>query len=339
MNRFSSTVPPRRRILLILLLAIPAICLLTGQALQTDDATMSDVYGKTWADVAGDIWHHPLAKIRGNEIEVNQVIISLAILLGGIWLSRRLTRIAYRRLESRLDKSVAAAIRRLLFYVLTAIVVFVSLEVVQIPLTAFTFLGGALAIGIGFGAQNLINNFISGLILMMEQPVRIGDLLEVEGNQGHVESIGYRYTLLKKTDGIDLLVPNSTLLEKNVVNWTLSDKRIRTSVTVGVAYGSPTDKVAGLIRKAVDEHGSILDSPEPIVTFDDFGDSALVFEAHFWSEVETFMDLRIIRSDVRFRIDQLFRESGIVIAFPQHDVHLDTLRPLDVRLTHPGNAS
>jgi len=313
--------------LLLPALSAAACCLITGQALAADQTPTDQPEG--WVN----IWRYQLFKIGESTVEVNQIILSMAILLGGIWLSRRLTRMAQPRLSKHLDRSVAAAIQKIAFYFLVVFVVLISFQVVAIPLTMFTFLGGALAIGIGFGAQNLINNFISGLILMIERPIRIGDLLEVEGNQGRVHSIGYRCTLIKKSDGVDLLVPNSTLLETNVINWTLSDNRFRTSVTVGVAYGSPTSEVASLIRKAVDEHAEILKDPEPIVTFDEFGDNTLNFQVYFRCEVQSFMDLRIIRSDVRFRIDELFREAGVVIAFPQRDVHLDTLRPLEVRVT------
>ena len=327
MNGFINAIKTRRRILLLLALSVAACCLLTCQALAADDTQTDQPEG--WLR----IWQYKLFKIGDNYIVVNQIILSLVILLGGIWLSGRLTRMARPSLSKHLDSSVAAAIQKIAFYFLVVFVILISFQVVNIPLAMFTFLGGALAIGVGFGAQNLINNFISGLILMIERPIRIGDLLEVEGNQGRVNSIGYRYTLIKKSDGVDLLVPNSTLLETNVVNWTLSDNRFRTSVTVGVAYGSPTGEVASLIRKAVDEHGEILRDPQPIIVFEEFGDNALNFQVYFWCEVESFMDLRIIRSDVRFRIDELFREAGIVIAFPQRDVHLDTLRPLEVRVT------
>jgi len=199
----------------------------------------------------------------------------------------------------------------------------------------FAFLGGAVAIGLGFGAQNLFNNFISGLILTFERTIRIGDLIELGEHLGLVEHIGNRCTRVKRTDGVDVLIPNSSLLENNVINWTLSDRRVRTSVVVGVIYGSPTDVVARLIRQAVDESDRVLKDPEPVVAFQDFGDNALVFETFFWTEVGSAMELRLIRSGIRFRIDALFREADLVIAFPQRDVHLDTVKPLEVRMV-PG---
>jgi small-conductance mechanosensitive channel len=144
--------------------------------------------------------------------------------------------------------------------------------------------------------------------------------------------IGNRSTRIRRVDGVHMLVPNSQMLERIVVNWTLIDKRIRSMVRVGVAYGSPTRKVAELIRQAVVENPNVLEDRPPVVVFEDFGDSALVFEVYFWAELSNQREQRQIRSEVRFRIDELFRENDIVIAFPQRDVHLGNVAPLEVRL-------
>jgi len=200
---------------------------------------------------------------------------------------------------------------------------FIILDLLNLPLTAFAFVSGAIAIGVGFGAQNIINNFISGWILMWERPIRIGDLLELGQDRGRVEAINTRYTRIRRVDGVHLLIPNSALLENTVVNWTLIDRNVRSFVQVGVQYGSPVTQARELIEQSVDEHPDILKEPESVVLFTDFGDSALVFEAYFWIHAANNMDLRRVRSDIRFQIDELFRQHGIVIAFPQRDVHID----------------
>jgi small-conductance mechanosensitive channel len=133
-------------------------------------------------------------------------------------------------------------------------------------------------------------------------------------------------------DGVHMLVPNSQLLERVVINWTLVDKQIRTMVRVGVAYGSPVRRVKALIEQAVGEQPDVLEEPAPLVLFEDFGDNALVFDAFFWANVSGERDLRMIRSAVRFRITELFETDDIVIAFPQRDVHLDAASPVPVRL-------
>jgi len=166
---------------------------------------------------------------------------------------------------------------------------------------------------------------------MIERPIRIGDIIEVDGKAGKVEDIGARCSRLMLFSGVDILVPNSKLLEQNVVNWTLSDQKRRYSVKVGVAYGSPTREVSKLIMKAVEDHGKILKTPEPVVAFQDFGDNSLIFEVFFWLALQS-TDSRIVCSDVRHRIDRLFRDAGIDIAYPQRDIHLDFVKPLDVRV-------
>lgn len=129
---------------------------------------------------------------------------------------------------------------------------------------------------------------------------------------------------------------NSSFLEKNITNWNLSDQKVRSRVTVGVNYGSPVRDVERLMIKAVKEHEKVISNPEPLVLFSDFGDNALIFDVYFWLSMTMIVEHRIIESDIRFRMDELFREAGIVIAFPQRDVHLDTQGPLELKITGCG---
>jgi len=283
---------------------------------------------------AKDVWNFELWVIDDQAVTVRKVVIALLILVLGLFMVKHFIRVMRNRLLPRmnLEASAAAALEKIIYYLAFLLIILFGLRMVNIPLTAFTFLGGAIAIGVGFGAQNLINNFISGFIIMAERPIKIGDLVEIEGNFAKVEEIGARCTRIRTAGNIHILVPNSTFLEKNITNWTLSDKMIRARVTVGVAYGSPVREVKRLMIKAVSDHGSVLKVPEPFVLFSDFGDNSLVFHVYFWIIVIRIMERRIIESDVRFRIDGLFREAGIVIAFPQRDVHLDTTRPLELKI-------
>ena len=172
----------------------------------------------------------------------------------------------------------------------------------------------------------------------MERPVRIDDFVEVDEHKGVVERIGNRSTRVRRTDGVHLLIPNSQMLERVVINWTLVDHEIRSSVRVGVAYGSPLRKVADLIMQAVSEQTEVMQQPKPTVYLEDYGDNAIIFDAVFWSEVGGERELRLIRSAIRFRIGELFDENGIVIAFPQRDVHLDTLSPLQIQMLEPQSS-
>jgi small-conductance mechanosensitive channel len=283
-----------------------------------------------------------LFKVGDKQVYLSGLLVALIIFILGVWLGRRFAHLTGRQLSrsQRVNRSAVAVVERMVFYGTVTLAVLVAMSWLGLSITSFAFLGGAVAIGVGFGAQNIINNFISGLILMFEQPIRPGDMIEIEDMLGNVEGIYARFTRVRRTDGVDVLIPNSKLLENNVINRTLTDDRIRTVVSVGVAYGSPTDQVRDLILKAVGEQQQVIHEPaEPLVIFDEFGDNTLVFDVYFWTEARTEMQVRRLRSDIRFRIDALFREAGLVIAFPQRDVHLDTLKPLEVRLIDRGDGA
>jgi len=280
------------------------------------------------------IWNFQLLAIGGRPLTVGKVTIAVLVLLVGVPIARVVTRKISHRLFTRLglEPGAAAAFQTLAFYAAVVFLTVFALWVSEIPLTVFTLAGGAIAIGVGFGSQKIVNNFISGLILLAERPIKVGDLIEVGDTFGEVESIGARSTKIKSSDNFHIIVPNGAFLEQNVVNWTHSDNLVRIGLRVGVAYGSPTRRVEELIQRAIRESDRALSPPEPAVLFGDFGDSALIFEARFWITMKRPMDRQQALSEVRFRIDQLFRENGVVIAFPQRDLHLDSVQPLQVRL-------
>jgi potassium-dependent mechanosensitive channel len=285
------------------------------------------------------VWRFEVARIGDQPVLVSQCVIALFILLVGVFLARRVSRLIVARVARLpgVKPNAAATIEKLVFYGLVLVVAAIALQTVSIPVSAFAVLGGAFAIGLGFGAQTLFNNFISGLILILEQPIRVGDVIEIEGQRGRVEDVGARCTRIRRADGVDLLVPNSKLLENNVVNWTLGDRRMRTEVKVGVAYDSDVRKVAEILEGSVRACPRVLQDVAPIIVFEDFGADALLFAVEFWVDVEDDVDDDVwARSDVRFEIDARCRAAGIEIAFPQRDLHLHTAKPLDVRVTPTG---
>jgi small-conductance mechanosensitive channel len=212
-----------------------------------------------------------------------------------------------------------------------------ALVSVNIPLAVFAFFGGALAIGIGFGAQNLINNFISGMILLFDRSIKVGDIVEVDGQGGTVTAINMRNSHIKRFDGVELLVPNSQFLQQKVTNWTHSDKRMRYSISVGVAYGSPTRQVSQILLDTVEGHEMVLKDPQVVVLFEDFADNALTFTTYFWLDLISVRDNRGIVSEIRHRISEALGRAGIVIAFPQRDVHIDAQNPIAVKIVPPGH--
>jgi len=285
-----------------------------------------------------NFWNYTILSMPGwQPLSIGRVVMIFSVLILGYFGSRIIGYLVGRKLSNtNLRPDVVQVVQRIAFFALLILVVMTALSLLGIPLAAFAFATGAIAIGIGFGAQNIINNFISGWILMAERPIRINDFIEMDNAHGTVERIGTRSTRIRRVDGVHLLVPNSLLLERTVVNWTLLDRDIRTTVRVGVVYGSPIDRVAELLMQAVCEQPDVKKDPKPDIVFEDFGDNALIFDAYFWCEVAGEKLLRVIRSDIRFRVARLFEEAEIVVAFPQRDVHLDAKAPLQVHLMPSG---
>ncbi len=323
-------------VLALIFFASALVCVASQGAAAADDAGTLDLAAPA-ADLGkrlGEIWRFEITRSENRSVTVAMVVLAIASFALGMLLARWISHsLGGRALRSAgVDEGAAWAYQSLAYYALLAVAFVAALRIVNIPLTAFAVVGGALAIGIGFGSQNVVNNFISGVILLIERPIKKGDLVEVAGTYGNIERIGLRSTQIRTGENIHVIVPNATFLETNVVNWTHNDAQVRLRLTVGVIYGSPTREVERLIHQALEEHGRVLATPSPVVLFMNFGDDSLVFDALFWVRVRNMMDRMRVESDLRFRIDELFREAGLVIAFPQRDVHLDATRPIPVRI-------
>lgn len=265
-----------------------------------------------------------LFTLSGSEITLGDLLLVPTYLIIGLVILNFLARITVSGLRRReVNPDIVQIIRRGIYVIGLIVLAITLLDLINVPLTAFAFVSGAIAIGVGFGAQNIINNFISGWILMWERPIRINDFIEVGDTLGTVEQINTRSTRIRRVDGVHLLIPNSKLLEETVTNWTLVDRLLRSSVRVGVAYGSDVELVRDTLLEVMANNTEILQDPAPQVVFEDFGDSALVFDAYFWILAIADRSARTIRSNVRYEIDRAFREKHITIAFPQRDIHLD----------------
>jgi len=298
---------------------------------------LGDGHGTSWSSwipvATSEVWNYELAAVGDSPITIEKISKGLAGFLLGLIVAAVASRFLGRRVLPRigLNRGASEAFRTLSFYAICLVFGLLALELAHVPLTAFTFLGGAVAIGVGFGCQNILNNFISGLILLAEQPIRMGDLIKLGDLHGTIERIGARSTVVRTGSNVEIIVPNSKLLEDNVTNITRSDNRFRTQVNVGVAYGSPVTEVKRhLLRAAI--HAHVLEHPEPFVLFADFADNSLNFQLHFWVRISSLTECLRIESDVREAIDLAFREAQISIAFPQRDLHLDSIRPLEIRL-------
>jgi len=287
-----------------------------------------------------DVGGQKITTSRG--VTIGKSVGALLLFVLGYWLAARLARYFERVLIARFAMAPAQArtVRRWGLALWAFVLLALTLNLARIPLTVFAFLGGALAIGVGFGTQTIIKNFISGLIVLMERQVQVGDIVDVDGVTGTVTEVNLRSSTVLGFDGVEAMIPNSSLLENKVTNWTHSDNRVRRVVKIGVAYGSPVRKVSDLLLECMQRHGQVLEDPEPRVLFDDFGDSALVFSMQFWVEMKPSVSSLVIMSDLRFMVHRALEEAGIAVPFPQRDVHLDATRPLRVEvLSGPATSS
>ena len=255
------------------------------------------------------------------------------------WLLARLARVLEGLMirRFRVNEQAASVIRRWIMIAVSIVLVIMVLNLARIPLTAFAFMGGALAIGIGFGTQTIIKNVISGVIILFERKIRVGDIVALGGTTGYVTAVDLRASTVRSFDGVEALVPNSTFLEQQVVNWTYSNSRIRREIHIGIAYGSPVRQAADIILGCAAEHGQVLKEPAPEVYLEDFADNALAMTLIFWVELSPGMSGRRVDSDLRFMMEKRLGAAGIGIPFPQRDVHLDLSQPLPVRVMpdHP----
>lgn len=275
--------------------------------------------------------------VTSRGVTVGKSVGAILLFLVGYWiaafLGRRIQRIMIASFG--VGEHQANVIRRWLLALTTFILMIITLNLARIPLTVFAFLGGALAIGVGFGTQTLIKNFISGILILLERNVKVGDTIDVDGVVGRIVTVDIRASTVLGFDGVETVIPNSMFLEKKVTNWTHTNTKLRRIVKVGVSYGSPTTMVRDILEECGKEHGLILDEPAPAAIFEDFGDSALIFALYFWVDYGPGVNPMQVASDLRFMIDKRFAEEKIVLAFPQRDVHFDSAQPLRVEMVCP----
>lgn len=234
--------------------------------------------------------------------------------------------------ESGIERGLKNSITVIVSYVLWGVGILIALQVIGFSTQSLAVMLGALGIGLGFGLQNIFNNFFSGIILLFERPIQVGDAVEINGIWGEVKKINIRATQVQTYDNAALIIPNSEFVSSQVTNWSFKDMRIRRNIPVGVAYGSDIEAVRETLMEIADHNSYVFKYPKPSVLFTDFGDSSLIFKLRVWTDVDNCLTAE---TEIRFEIDRLFREKSIEIAFPQRDLHfrsiakevLDVLKP------------
>ena len=275
---------------------------------------------------------------RPSSVTLGMLLVALAILLVGGMVSASFSRWLRSRLRDRfsLDANTGAIVQKFTHMILLGVTCLIALAVVKIPLTIFALLGGGAAIALGFGAQQLVNNLISGLILLFERPIRIGDMIDVDNFSGTVTTIGTRCCQLRRSDGVEILIPNSVLLQSTVVNWTLSDNHARQEFSIGIAHGSPVKKAIRVAHDIVSAHPNVLKGREVNVFFHDFVRESLVLRVFYWIDKTLPHTTNGVPSELRLAIYEAFQVEGISLASPQRDVHLDAAMPLAIQIMPPA---
>ncbi|MCH7415351.1 mechanosensitive ion channel [Belliella sp. R4-6] len=221
------------------------------------------------------------------------------------------------KIEAGTRQSVATIVK----YLIVIAGLFSILQTSGIDLSAFGILAGALGVGIGFGLQNITNNFISGLIILFEQPIKVGDRIEVGDIAGDVIVISARSTTIVTNDNISVIIPNSQFIDSQVINWSHNDRNIRFNFPVGVSYKENPQKIKEILIKVAKENSGVLKSPEPDVLFDEFGDNSLNFTLRVWSS-DYISKPKVLKSQLYYEIFRKFSEEGVEIPFPQRDIHI-----------------
>jgi small-conductance mechanosensitive channel len=270
-----------------------------------------------------DFLDFPLVKAGGVQFTIGHLI-ELAVLLTVVWVAEMVFRRVFlgRLLKrSRLRPSVQFAVTKIARYTFLVLGIYLSLQAVEINLSSLAFLAGALGVGVGFGLQNIVSNFISGLIILAEAPIALGDRVEIGGAVGRVTEINLRSTTVVTSDNICMIIPNSNLITGTVVNWSHGDPTVRTRLPVGVAYGTDVEKLRGLLIEVAAAEPEILKEPAPEVLFVGYGDNSINFELAVWSTMMVDKPLRF-KSRIYYSIHKILEANKIEIPFPQRDLHL-----------------
>jgi small-conductance mechanosensitive channel len=263
----------------------------------------------------------PLFELGNSSISMASLFVVLLILTVFYIISKIIERAVRNVLKNKsIDPGIKGSIERFSRYLTVTIGAFVALDTIGISLTSIAAVGAVLMVGIGFGLQNIAQNFISGIIILLERPIKQGDIVVVGGVSGRIRDIRVRSTVIETRDDVAIIVPNSLFIAEQVINDSFSGHKIRRTLKVGVAYGSDIEKVTNILMKIANEHEQILEDSGPKVFFMNFGDSSLDFELRFW--VSELWTTDVILSDLRYAIDREFRNGNIEIPFPQRDLHI-----------------
>ncbi len=271
-------------------------------------------------DKFGNRVSEPVFQLKEQSFSLQNLITFVALVWGFAWLAKWIEKLIHKSLLYKdIDPGIKGSIERFSRYLILFFGLFISLSSIGVNLNTLTAVGGVLLLGIGFGLQNITQNFVSGIIILLERPIKKGDIVKVGATSGRVLDIKARSTLILTRDDVVIIVPNSSFISEPVINDSFSGDKLRLSVDVSVAYETDIDKVTDVLMAVALRHDRVLKTPPPTVILKSFGESGLMFELRIWTNELWFSD--IILSDLRCDIVKRFRDRQVTIPFPQRDLH------------------
>jgi len=270
-----------------------------------------------------ELLNFPVTQIGTTELTLWSVVYFLILVFLLFYITAKIRKWAVYTLlaKSSIDIGVRIAVGTILRYIILAIGFIVILQTIGMDLSAVTVLAGALGVGIGFGLQNITNNFVSGIIILFERPIKVGDRIEVGDVSGDVTSISMRSTTIRTNDNISIIVPNSDFISSKVINWSHTDRNIRFKIPVGVSYNEDPEEIRKILLQVADENTGVLKDPKPDVLFKEYGDSALIFLLRVWTR-EYINKPNVLKSQIYYAVFKKFKEHNIEIPYPQRDLHI-----------------
>lgn len=271
----------------------------------------------------GEIFTQSLFKLGVSEISLSTILYFSLAFIFLFFVAGKIKKflIAKVLIKAEIDRGLSESIGMITKFMIIIIGSIVIIQSAGIDLSALSLLAGALGVGIGFGLQNITNNLVSGIIILFENPIKVGDRIEVGEISGDVVNISVRATTILTNDNISIIVPNSEFISSTVINWSHNDRNIRFNVPVGVSYNEDPRQIKELLLEVADENENVLDKPEPTVFFEEFGDSSLNFTLLVWTKTYTDRPRRLT-SELNFAIFEKFKHHNIEIPFPQRDLHI-----------------
>ncbi len=282
------------------------------------------------------IWNFKIFSSDLFSIETGRLIEAIIVFAIGLFVAKMIKRLIARKLSSYLNEEYdhrLVLILRTSYWIILLIFFYLALNILNMPLSTLSFMLGGLSIGLGFGLKDYLNNFFSGIVIIVERPFKVGDVVEIRGNIGRIADISLRCVRIYTEEKIDIIVPNSVALNECLINWTRTDNVIYAEIPISIAYSSDIDKATKLLKEAALKAEGVLPDPPPIILFKSHGPYSLNFVILCAIEVQNKLERWVKESNANYSINRYLRNNGIKISYPKSDIYFNSDKPIDIKLS------